>query len=364
MLRAKSDEEFFVRRRGIRLGPPILLPAKHINRNLHAFQNRRRLLNGRPQSPFKFRSGFFDHFQRPRQNMVRANDLHAEPFHRIREHAIDLLRRTASDPRDFRRIAHDAGNSILGIFENPVRTQKNGIHPVLQVRGDSRELLDGSPHLEKHAQQDRHLNHDGNRRYHDERLEPPRHPRLLTAKRTCRADYETYETFDSRLYVSFPASTAAARPSFWRAIISLLRWIKSSARSRSSRALRCAYSRPSSARSLRYSRVSSPDFGAKSRPTIAPMPRPTRKKLAFDPALLSPIFSPPKLTVAQAYRGSKQSANAFRVKNLPYSWFRGTCLMQPRKYPLRLRARKLRGEIFHRQFLEPCDASEFAQQFA
>src|SRR5579862_4819401 len=173
-----------------------------------------------------------------------------------------------------------------------------------------------------------------------------------------------YETFDSRLYVSFPASTAAARPSFWRAIISLLRWIKSSARSRSSRALRCAYSRPSSARSLRYSRVSSPDFGAKSRPTIAPMPRPTRKKLAFDPALLSPIFSPPKVTVAQAYRGSKQSANAFRVKNLPYSRLRGTCLMQPRKYPLRLGARKLRGEILHRQFLEPCDASEFAQQFA
>src|SRR4029077_11351237 len=76
-----------------------------------------------------------------------------------------------------------------------------------------------------------------------------------------------------------------------------------------------------------------------------------------------PSFSPPKLTVAQAYRGSKQSANAFRVKNLPYSWLRVTCLMQPGKYPLRLGARKLRGEILHRQFLEPCDASEFAQQF-
>src|SRR5579864_8763799 len=94
------------------------------------------------------------------------------------------------------------------------------------------------------------------------------------------------------------------------------------------------------------------------------MPRPTRKKLAFDPALLSPIFSPPKFTVAQAYRGSKQSANAFRVKNLPYSWLCGTCFMQPGKYPLRLGARKLSGEILHRQFLKPCDASEFPQQLA
>ena len=37
--------------------------------------------------------------------------------------------------------------------------------------------------------------------------------------------------------------------------------------------------------------------------------------------------------------------------------------MQPGKYPLRLGAWKLRGEILHRQFFEPCDASEFAQKF-
>src|SRR5580700_3112709 len=196
---------------------------------------------------------------------------------------------------------------------------------------------------------------------------------MLGASRTSTSPYKTnlpgrttktYETFDSRLYVSFPASTAAVRPSFCRAIISLLRSIKSSARSRSSRALRCAYSRPSSAFPVKYSRVSSPDFGAKRSPTIAPMPRPTRKKLAFDPALLSPIFSPPNVTVAQAYRGSKQSANAFRVKNLLYSRLRRTCLVQPGEDTLRLGARKFRGEVFHRQFLEPCDASEFAQQFA
>src|ERR1700746_121819 len=159
---------------------------------------------------------------------------------------------------------------------------------------------------------------------------------------------KTYETFDSRLYVSFPASTAAARPSFWRAIISLLRWIKSSARSRSSRALRCAYSRPSSALSLKYSRVSSPDFGAKSRPTIAPMPRPTRKKLAFDPALLSPIFSPPNVTVAQAYRGSKQSAHAFRIADLPYGGLWRARLMQSSKYSLGQGAREFGSELFQR----------------
>jgi hypothetical protein len=32
----KSDEKLFVRRRGVRLRPAILLPAKHIDRNLHA----------------------------------------------------------------------------------------------------------------------------------------------------------------------------------------------------------------------------------------------------------------------------------------------------------------------------------------
>src|SRR3984885_4109092 len=86
-------------------------------------------------------------------------------------------------------------------------------------------------------------------------------------------------------YASLPASTASVTVSRWRSMISLLRSSKSSARSRSSRALRCAYSLPSSALPARYSRVSSPDFGAKRIPKRVPTPSPTRKKLTLDPTL-------------------------------------------------------------------------------
>jgi len=48
---------------------------------------------------------------------------------------------------------------------------------------------------------------------------------------------------------------------------------------RSSRALRWAYSRPSSAFAARKSRVSSPDFGANKIPTRAPIPSPTERSL-------------------------------------------------------------------------------------
>src|ERR1700688_1195126 len=81
----------------------------------------------------------------------------------------------------------------------------------------------------------------------------------------------------------------------------------SSARSRHSRALRWAYSRPSSAFCARNSRVSSPDFGANKIPTNAPIPRPTRKKLTFDPALFSDmVYSFPALKSSTATR-QKQS---------------------------------------------------------
>src|ERR1700690_2465434 len=70
-------------------------------------------------------------------------------------------------------------------------------------------------------------------------------------------------------------------------MISLLRSIISSARSRNSRAFFCAYSLPSSALDARYSRVSSPDFGANRMPSKVPTPSPTRKKLTLEPTLLS-----------------------------------------------------------------------------
>src|SRR5277367_3150556 len=73
--------------------------------------------------------------------------------------------------------------------------------------------------------------------------------------------------------------------SFLRAATSLPRSIKSSARSRSSRALRVANSLLSSAFWAMRSRVSSPERGAKSTPTRAPTPRPTRKKLILEPTL-------------------------------------------------------------------------------
>src|SRR5271155_4649781 len=70
-------------------------------------------------------------------------------------------------------------------------------------------------------------------------------------------------------------------------MISLLRSIISSARSRNSRAFFCAYSLPSSALDARYSRVSSPDLGANRMPSNVPTPSPTRKKLTLEPTLLS-----------------------------------------------------------------------------
>src|SRR5205823_13635938 len=65
--------------------------------------------------------------------------------------------------------------------------------------------------------------------------------------------------------------------------------------------LRCAYSLPSSAFFERKSRVSSPAFGAKSTPTRAPMPRPTRKYVTLEPTL-------------SAMATSKRHANTARVR--------------------------------------------------
>ncbi len=81
-----------------------------------------------PQRPFEFRPALFNHFQRSRQNMVRANDLHAEPFHRVGEHAIDLLRRAARDARDLRTAPMMLATARLQVLENPVRTQKDRIN--------------------------------------------------------------------------------------------------------------------------------------------------------------------------------------------------------------------------------------------
>src|SRR5262249_49166960 len=83
-----------------------------------------------------------------------------------------------------------------------------------------------------------------------------------------------YDFAASRRYASRAPSTAAEIDSFCFIATSLPRSINSSARSRSSRALRCAYSRPSSAFFARNSRVSSPDFGANKIPTRAPTPKP------------------------------------------------------------------------------------------
>src|SRR3977135_1961994 len=61
-------------------------------------------------------------------------------------------------------------------------------------------------------------------------------------------------------------------------------------------------------RSDRYSRVSSPDFGANRIPTNAPIPRPTRKKLILDPTL-SAMACPPRISkVAQVTGRSNKSA--------------------------------------------------------
>src|ERR1700722_8646536 len=131
----------------------------------------------------------------------------------------------------------------------------------------------------------------------------------------------------------------------------------SSARSRSSRALRCAYSRPSSAFCARNSRVSSPDFGANKIPTSAPIPSPTRKKLTFEPALFSDmVYSFPALKSSTA-TPQKQS------EELPF-WHAGAvCPRQVRGHTLGEPFGNDPGDLFDAGRPQLRDATEIAQWF-
>src|SRR5271156_2203589 len=117
-------------------------------------------------------------------------------------------------------------------------------------------------------------------------------------------------------------------------MISLLRSIISSARSRNSRAFFWAYSLPSSAFDARYSRVSSPDLGANRMPSNVPTPSPTRKKLTFEPTLLS-------LTAHLQYEANmavarRQLFAVSVVTQFPVTRLIGTCprlqMMTPCRY--------------------------------
>ena len=122
----------------------------------------------------------------------------------------------------------------------------------LQVVGELIQALHGAPHLEKQRGKHRHLNHDSDGRNDDKYRDPSLHAHPgrptqdgLHSPNTQRnsqspKDLRPYDFDDSRRYASRPASTAAESESFLRTATSLLRSINSSARSRSSRALRCA----------------------------------------------------------------------------------------------------------------------------
>src|ERR1700751_400669 len=86
----QSDEKFFIRRRGVRFRLTVL-SAKHVDRNLHALQNRGSLLDGSPKGAPEFCTGFLNDFERSCQDMIRWNNLHAQPFHGIGKDAIDFL---------------------------------------------------------------------------------------------------------------------------------------------------------------------------------------------------------------------------------------------------------------------------------
>ena len=116
-----------------------------------------RLPNLRAES----RARLFNHFERASENVVSANHLDAQALDHVGEYAVNLLRLAAGQPRDFGSITHDAGDALLGILQDAVRTGEDRIHFRLQLQSDARERPDGRAKLEKHRQQNRHLNHDG-----------------------------------------------------------------------------------------------------------------------------------------------------------------------------------------------------------
>ena len=132
------------------------------------------------------------------------------------------------------------------------------VNGLLNARGSAAKL-------EKQDDQNNRLQDHGKRRHHHEKRHPAFH--AFASTRLLR--------FGFLPLIGFAAGIDRSGNGFLLARCDLLlRSTKSSARSRSSCALRCAYSRPSSAFFDRNSRVSSPDFGANKIPTRRRFPDP------------------------------------------------------------------------------------------
>ena len=81
---------------GLRRAAPV---ADEIEPRLHALQDRGHLVDRVPNFVAERRAGVLDHFERAGKNLVRANDLNAQPLDGIREHAVHFLRLAARHAR-------------------------------------------------------------------------------------------------------------------------------------------------------------------------------------------------------------------------------------------------------------------------
>jgi hypothetical protein len=152
VIRHNSDEEFFVLGGGVRFGIAPLLPANEVEPRLQAFQHSRRLIQRLPEFRPKSGTGVFDYFESPRKDLICASHLDAEALDRVGENAIHFLGLPPSQVSEFRSVTHNAGDARLGIFENPVRSEEDGVDSSLKLGGYAREILNSHANLEKHCQ--------------------------------------------------------------------------------------------------------------------------------------------------------------------------------------------------------------------
>ena len=232
-------------------------------------------MHGLPNFRAESGAGFFYHLERAGKNVIGANDLDAQALDHVGENSVNFLSLAARHARDFGAIAHDAGDTLLGILENSIRSGEDRVHFRLQLQCDARERPDRGAKLDEHRQQNRHLNYDGDGSDSYEQLKPSRHGEAPSALRDfCFALVGlfagVYRGADGVLLPShdFLAALDQVFCAFAQLASLLLRVIAAFFSLRG-----------------QYSRVSSPDFGAKRIPTSAPIPNPTRKKLTFEPTL-------------------------------------------------------------------------------
>src|SRR5882762_2466429 len=144
---------FFPSRRGRRGFPR----SQQIQPNLDPLYQRRNLLHRSKKTGLELRTGVLYRFHRPGQNPVDVQQLPAKTIRGVGHHTVHLLRLSARQVYNVRRVADHRRNFWLGVVQQNLHTRQDRPGLFIQVRHRLVQLLHGAPRGPKQRDQHRHL---------------------------------------------------------------------------------------------------------------------------------------------------------------------------------------------------------------